>query len=404
MADEKDRLEAFNRGESPDSPEPLLNGVPVDLDAQRQQTDQGSEAQNPYAQQPYGTQGSGWQPTVGDAQTYGAGAQASGAAQQPYSNQQSYGQQPYSGDPYGQQPYSGDPYGQPYAGGGQAPYGAGQPYPPYPYDQQPSSNGKAIASLICGIFAIILSPSIIFGIVLGVVAIVLGVMATKVRKDGKATGGKVCGVIGIVFSVILLVIGLVIGFATLSYVTDEMGSSGSVAIEAVDTDAEEQEVENLIAPRLDELCAMDEEQIASLGTALDAEFAETGLSLTEIGVNPTDVARWVTTDMSYVIDYVTVYSSTDEGYVSATVTTRDLGTLSSMYVDNGNAFLESAEASGMSEADQLARLGQIFYDAMNQTTATYDSLMLVDVDCIDGIWTIDEESWQEEVDYVFWIM
>ena len=64
---------------------------------------------------------------------------------------------------------------------------------------------------MCGILAILFSASILFGIALGIVAIVLAGQAVKqAGRDGRATGGKVCGIVGIVLSVLAFVLYVVI--------------------------------------------------------------------------------------------------------------------------------------------------------------------------------------------------
>lgn len=74
------------------------------------------------------------------------------------------------------------------------------------------SSGMAIAALVCGILSLFFGLCLGFlnipayiGLVLGVVAVVLGVLANKKEKDGKATGGLVMGIIGIVISAIFAI-------------------------------------------------------------------------------------------------------------------------------------------------------------------------------------------------------
>ena len=124
------------------------------------------------------------------------------------------------------QPYqAAAPQGQP-----QQPFAPGQPVNPYGqpspgYYQQPTKSGKATGALVCGIFAILLAWAPLFGIILGIVAIVLAVKAVKeAGKDGKATGGKVCGIIGIVLSVLSFILYLVIGFGAMAYLAANPGS------------------------------------------------------------------------------------------------------------------------------------------------------------------------------------
>ena len=78
--------------------------------------------------------------------------------------------------------------------------------------------GKAIGSLVCGIISLVIfwaGWGALIGIILAVVAIVLGVSARKQMPPGTAgmaTGGLVCGVIGL----ILCLIGFVVCVALLS--------------------------------------------------------------------------------------------------------------------------------------------------------------------------------------------
>ena len=87
---------------------------------------------------------------------------------------------------------------------------AGQYAQPMAVATQPvaQSNGKATAALVCGIIAILASPTVFLGIILGIVAIVLAVLSRKQSRDGKATAGLICGAIGAVLSVLLVVAGV----------------------------------------------------------------------------------------------------------------------------------------------------------------------------------------------------
>jgi Domain of unknown function (DUF4190) len=128
--------------------------------------------------------------------------------QAPY-GQPGYGQQPYP--PYAQQPYGQQPgYG--YNQGGL--YGYGAP---------PRTNGKATAALWSGIGSIVLTLCCGLG-VLGVVPIVLGVKArAEIRAsggqqegDGMALAGIITGAVAIVLSILLIaavVISIVSGAA-----------------------------------------------------------------------------------------------------------------------------------------------------------------------------------------------
>jgi hypothetical protein len=75
-------------------------------------------------------------------------------------------------------------------------------------------SGKAIAALVLGILSLLIA-----GIILGVVAVVLGVMARKEiaadpnrEGDGMALAGIITGAIGTVLAVVLLALGTGMSF------------------------------------------------------------------------------------------------------------------------------------------------------------------------------------------------
>lgn len=125
----------------------------------------------------------------------------------PYPGQQQYGQQQYGQQPYGSPANGGYPYaGQGYGGQGY-PYGV-------PGAMTPQTDGRATASLICGVLSL---PLIFFcsalAVPLPIVAVVLGVLA---RRDiansgglrtgsGMALAGIITGAIALVLMVIVLV-------------------------------------------------------------------------------------------------------------------------------------------------------------------------------------------------------
>ena len=116
--------------------------------------------------------------------------------------------------PYGPPPSAQPSYGQPSYG--QPSYGQPQPQPPYGapgqygYGAPPRTNGKATAALWTGIGSLVLSFCCGAGI-LGVLPIVLGVQA---RGEIKATGGQQEGdgmaLAGIITGAIAVVLSLVV--------------------------------------------------------------------------------------------------------------------------------------------------------------------------------------------------
>ena len=72
-------------------------------------------------------------------------------------------------------------------------------------------NGKATAALVLGIISLIGICIPIAGIMCGIIAIILAVMAKKEGStDGKQKAGMILGIIGIVISIIMWIVNAVI--------------------------------------------------------------------------------------------------------------------------------------------------------------------------------------------------
>lgn len=146
---------------------------------------------------PAGNTGSGSDQFNSGNQSYGSGNTFDSTAGQ------SAGAPSYSQPTYPQSAYS-----QP-AGAGQ--YGAvGNPDPYAAGSYGPKPQGMAIAALVFGILSILLGAPIL-GVILGLVAIVLGFIALKKVKKGVGGGrglaiaGIVTGIIGALISIVLTV-------------------------------------------------------------------------------------------------------------------------------------------------------------------------------------------------------
>ena len=74
--------------------------------------------------------------------------------------------------------------------------------------EEKKSNGLAVASLVLGIVSIVFSfigLSIPFGLIIGIVGIILGVMAKKKNPSGMATAGLVLSIIGTILCAIVFI-------------------------------------------------------------------------------------------------------------------------------------------------------------------------------------------------------
>ncbi|MEU1310486.1 hypothetical protein ABZ419_16540 [Streptomyces cinnamoneus] len=102
----------------------------------------------------------------------------------PYGPGPGVGPVPYGQDPYGQGPYGQTGYGTGAYGYPAAAYGQGWPAPvPAP------NNSLGVTALVLGIVGTVLSPTVVFGVILGVLAIVFGAMGRTKAGTGEATNG-----------------------------------------------------------------------------------------------------------------------------------------------------------------------------------------------------------------------
>lgn len=129
------------------------------------------------------------------------------AAGNPYA-QGAYGQSPYGQPPYGQSPYGQPGYSQP-----------SYPQPSYGYPQpysyaQPEPKGLSIASMVCGIAALV---GFGFFLLPQIAAVVLGHLGLAREPAGRgfAIAGLVMGYVGLLIAVVVIAF-FVIAIASIS--------------------------------------------------------------------------------------------------------------------------------------------------------------------------------------------
>lgn len=351
-------------------------------------------------QQPFGAQPQ--QPT---AQPGGFGGQA--PFRQPYGAAQS--QQPYGGQPATPPPG--------YVPGAQ-PYGAAA-------HQPPASTGKATASLVCGIAAIVICFVLPFigapvGLILGIAAIVLGgSFIKKFGPFGRAKAGRICGVIGLILSALSLVLTLAVvalsaavGFSVFngsdildidSYTyQDNPFVQEEPAASPLDLAAAEQEVSELVSAQFGLLAGGDAEVLALVGDVANQGFKEgTGLTLEECGIDPLDYARAITEGLSFRVDEVVFYDEAT-GYAGVHVNCKDIFEVYSLFYERADTFAQSAEAQSMTDEEYNAHVGEILMDVIDQVSVVEEiNWAIIDVELVDGAWSINQETWEFELDYMF---
>jgi hypothetical protein len=116
------------------------------------------------------------------------------------------------------------------------PASAPQPFTPPPQTPAPS-NGFATAALVLGIIGVVLFWTIWFGVLLGILAIIFGVLGMSRAKTGApngglATAGLVLGIVALVASIVFFV--LVVRVATDEGLLDDLGNKIEFCIEHPD--------------------------------------------------------------------------------------------------------------------------------------------------------------------------
>ena len=307
--------------------------------------------------------------------------------------------------------------GGPAAGGPVPPMGqAGAPMPPYNgAPSAPQGNGKAIAALICGLGAIIFGfVMAIIGVVLGIVAIVLaGSYIKQGGTAGTAKAGRICGIVGIVISVLMMIVALILGVtiftaainsATVTSLGDSDTTSSYTAESTAEPEytAEEQEAVAALTARLDQYKSASDEAVDEVATLANAGFEEqTGVSMEDCGVDPKEYARAVLNGFDYKISLVSAYDGTTEGFVSADVTCRNAYNVIDELNAKTAAYAETDEYASSTADEDRAKMGQFLMEAAQEAELEPDNYFSVNTVLKDGTWVLDEDSWDEEIDYLF---
>ncbi len=291
------------------------------------------------------------------------------------------------------------------------------------------SNGKATAALVCGILAILFSWTIILGIGLGIAAIILAVKAVKESgKDGKSTGGKVCGIVGIVFSVITLIIVIcLVAFGVALFNDPDFqdayhdaynsaqsdstygsgssssngsssssgsGSSSSSTTHAATTD-DEKAAQKVVTDYLDTLKAGDAASLNQVATDTDSALSGSGMSLSALGILPSDLTGWLAKDMTYTVTDVSASGTYSSVVVS--VTSHDVVSL----IEASTNSLDSADTSSITdEAAVYQLLGTYMLQARDTTPATTKTIYF-DLSKSGDTWTIDDSSKTYALDSIY---
>ncbi|MFF4157204.1 hypothetical protein [Streptomyces sp. NPDC001678] len=119
---------------------------------------------------------------------------------------------PYAQGPYAQGPYGQTAYGTGHYGWGAPGYGQG-----WPHAARVPNNGLGVASLVLGVIGVLMCWTIVFGVVIGVMAIVFGAIGRTKANTGEATNGGqalvglILGGVALLLTAVMLVVFIAVG-------------------------------------------------------------------------------------------------------------------------------------------------------------------------------------------------
>lgn len=91
-------------------------------------------------------------------------------------------------------------------------------------EAQSTTDPMAIIGLILGILSIVMSCCAYWGLIPGIIGLILAIISKKKANSGLATAAMVCSIIGIVLALIITIVGIALG-ASAAAMLEEMGYS-----------------------------------------------------------------------------------------------------------------------------------------------------------------------------------
>ncbi len=307
---------------------------------------------------------------------------------------------PPTGTPVAPQPISPQP-------------GTPQPGVPQPGAPQPSATG----ALVCGILAIVFCFLPIVGIILGIVAIVLaGKYFRAGGTQGTGKAGRICGIIGIVASIVMIIINivLVVGAFMVASTYDAPGSNYSTPASsssysyAALSESEEEAITQAAEEQLDKIKNADPETMQQIADLVQSSFDESAgysgvgdMTLATLGIDPMVVAQKLTEDFDYEPFYTSA-SSDDAAEADFDITYVSVLDVLDEFDDLLDDFMDSSEYDAITSEEQAYQaIGQLLLQAIDNTKPTDKGFMTLSLDRVDNEWVVDEDSWEDELDYFF---
>ena len=165
-------------------------------------------------------------------------------------------------------------------------------------------------------------------------------------------------------------------------------------------DKDQQAVYDQTSALFDGIVARDSAFMAELSQEFGDEFEDSfGASYAELGIDPAAFAEWALTDFSYSID--SVFVDGDMATVYVNTSERDTFEFLMSFGDAVSTYSQSSEAAAASDAEARAKVAELFSQTMDSTTAMTTYFAALEFKKQGDAWIIDEDSVEEEFDYMF---
>lgn len=281
---------------------------------------------------------------------------------------------------------------------------------------------SATPALVCGILAIVFCFIPIVGIVLGIVAIVLAGKYFKAGGTlGQGTAGRICGIIGIVLSVIMMIFSAITMFTALQLIDDysastnrtpaiQSSAASSSASAAADFSGEEGALEETVSAKLQLIKDQDAATMAEISAAVaksfSSAFTSMGLDLTlqDCGVDPEVFTAHMVDGFDFEPYYMDIDASGTEGEANYKITVRDITEVLDLLNDKLDTAMGDGSINSMGYEQVKAEIGTMIMESVNEASITSGNIWDVDAELIGGVWVIDQEDWDDEIDYFFGFM
>ncbi len=140
---------------------------------------------------------------------------------------------------------------------------------------------------------------------------------------------------------------------------------------------------------------------AIIEESLNSELASENLSLADLKVDPTELAKAMIQGFDYEYDSTDIDGSEGTGEAWYTITCKDTYSIATEFEAQISTLLSGDVSQYSTMEAAYEAIGKALMDAVNSTTPTDDSMVDYDLTKQGDKWVLDPESWTDELDYLF---